>query len=81
MFKYSMCEVIIRFVYNGGFVDHHCLNFLFIIKQRAGMINKRIKVRENQRGNHEWTILIKCQHREHKTQDKDKQTVKYNIEN
>jgi hypothetical protein len=29
----------------------------------------RTKVRENQRGNQEWTIQRHCQHWEHKTQD------------
>jgi hypothetical protein len=33
------------------------------------------------RGNEEWTIQRHWQHWEHKTQDKDKQNKKHNIEN
>ena len=31
MFSDLRLEVIVRFVDIGGIVDHHCLNFLFII--------------------------------------------------
>jgi hypothetical protein len=31
MFYELRWEVIVCFVYIGGIVDHHCLNFLFII--------------------------------------------------
>ena len=33
----------------------------------------QINVRENRRGNHEWTIKRNWQHWEHKTQNDDKQ--------
>jgi len=32
-------EVIVRFVDNGGIVDHHCLNFLFIMYVTCIIIN------------------------------------------
>jgi hypothetical protein len=35
-----------------------------------GYKRHRTKVRENQRGNQEWTIQRNCQHWVHKTQDK-----------
>jgi hypothetical protein len=31
VFNYFNGEVVFRFVDIGGIVDHHCLNFLFII--------------------------------------------------
>ena len=37
--------------------------------------------RENRRDNQEWTIQRNWQHWVHKTQDKDKQNNKHNIEN
>ena len=40
-----------------------------------------INVRENQRGNKEWTIQRNWQHWVHKTQDEDKQNKKHNTEN
>jgi hypothetical protein len=41
-----------------------------------GYTRHRTKVRENQRGNQEWTIQRNCQHWVHKTQDKDKRKPK-----
>jgi len=38
-------------------------------------------VRENQRGNQEWTIHRHLQHWIHKTQNEDKQSKKHNTEN
>jgi hypothetical protein len=37
-----------------------------------GYTRHRTKVRENQRGNQEWTIQRNCQHWVHKTKDEDK---------
>ena len=37
---------------------------------------KKINVRENRRGNEEWTIQRHWQHRVHKTQDKNKKYKK-----
>jgi hypothetical protein len=39
-----------------------------------------INVRENQRGNKEWTIQRNWQYWVHKTQDEDKQNKKHNTE-
>ena len=38
---------------------------------------KQINVRENRRGNQEWTIQRNQQHWGHKTQDEDKQNKKH----
>ena len=37
-----------------------------------------INVRENRKGNHEWTIQIHWQHCAHKTQDEDKHNKQHN---
>jgi hypothetical protein len=42
---------------------------------------KQINVRENRRGNQEWTIQRNWKHWGHKTQDEDKQCKKHNTEN
>ena len=42
---------------------------------------KQINVRENRRGNQEWTIQNHWQHWIHKTQDEDKQNKKHNTVN
>ena len=34
-----LLEFIVRFVDIGGIVDHHCLNFLFIIYDKGGNFN------------------------------------------
>ena len=31
MISYFICILIVRFVDIGGIIDHHCLNYLFII--------------------------------------------------
>jgi len=40
-----------------------------------------MNIRENQRGNQEWTIQRHWQHRVHKTQQEEKKTQKQNAEN
>jgi hypothetical protein len=42
--------------------------------------NKKINVRENRRGDQEWTIQRNWQHLVHKAQDEDKQNIKHNTE-
>jgi hypothetical protein len=42
---------------------------------------RQINVRENGRGNQEWTIQRHWQHWVHKTQDEDKQDKKHNTDN
>ena len=47
------------------------------------LLQLRLNVGENRRGNQEWTIQRQWQHWEHKTQDVNKETTKtqHNTEN
>ena len=45
----------------------------FVTQDRGRRLTKQINVRENQRGNQEWTIQRNWKHSLHKTEDEDKQ--------